>query len=179
MRYFLALSLLLAACGAPPVTSQTAHGQTAARAEPSEPIAEPPPQLIALSPDGSQGVVGRVTVLRGNHMPQIYPADIPPPPQADPAGAPQADAPVHVLRGRHMPFERLDPGASFYLGSSTTGPDGTFRVALPPGEYTVLTEHEGQAYRNSFQPDGAWTTLTVTDGEWTEVLIQDSADATF
>ncbi|MGE0788103.1 MAG: carboxypeptidase-like regulatory domain-containing protein [Sandaracinaceae bacterium] len=114
--------------------------------------------------------MGTVTVLTGDHMP---PVEIPD------SGAPAAMAPVHVLRGAHAPTAHLDRTAADYVGSTTTDASGVFRVALPPGTYTVLIEHDGMPYLNSFSGDGTWTTVTVTAGAWAAFEIRDTAGATF
>ncbi|MFK7984946.1 MAG: carboxypeptidase-like regulatory domain-containing protein [Sandaracinaceae bacterium] len=179
MRRLISLCALLTACGGPHAPAQTADDAHVEQRE--ERSAEPDAAAPPLSSEGTQGIMGRVSILTGDHMPGIYDPDDPMegPDHDSLRGSPAASAPVHVLRGRHTRFERLDRSASHYVGSTTTGADGGFRVALPPGVYTVLTEHDGLLYLNRSQGDGTWSTLTVAEGEWTETAIQDSADATF
>lgn len=130
--------------------------------------ASPPPPLAS---DGPSGISGTVAILAGDFMPPMPPgADVP---------TPAAGAPIHILRGAHAPMAALDRGSAAYVGTATAGSDGGFRVALPPGTYTVLTEHAGAPYLNCFGGDGVWCTVTVADGAWSETHIVDSADATF
>jgi len=147
------LASLFAACAAAPHTPRPAG----------------PPTPLAT--DGPSGIAGTVGILVGDHMPPMpEEADVP---------TPAAGAPVHVLRGAHAPMATIDRGAPDYVGITTTDSDGRFRVALPAGTYTVLTEHRGEPYLNCFGGDGHWCTVTVADGAWSETAIIDSADATF
>lgn len=130
--------------------------------------AAPPPPLAS---DGPSGIAGTVAILTGDHMPPM-------PPGAD-APTPAAGAPVHVLRGAHALMAAIDRGSADYVGTVATDRDGRFRVALPAGTYTVLTEHDGAPYLNCFSGDGTWCTVTVADGAWSETQIVDSSDATF
>ncbi len=139
-----------------------------ASSSPAPRAAAPPPPLAS---DGSSGIAGTVAILTGDHMPPM-------PPGAD-APTPAAGAPVHVLRGGHALMAVIDRGSADYVGIVTTDRDGRFRVALPAGTYTVLTEHAGAPYLNCFSGDGTWCTVTVADGAWSETQIVDSSDATF
>lgn len=122
-----------------------------------------------LASEGPSGITGTVGVLTGDHMPPMPESDAP---------TPAAGAPVHVLRGAHAPMATIDRAGSDYVGTATTDQDGRFRVALPPGTYTVLTEHGGEPYLNCVDA-GGWCTVTVSAGAWSDTTIVDSADATF
>ncbi len=124
-----------------------------------------------LGSDGASGIAGSVAILAGDFMPPM-------PPGAD-TPTPAAGAPVHILRGAHAPMAAIDRGSAAYVGTAATDSDGQFRVALPAGIYTVLTEHAGAPYLNCVGSDGSWCTVTVVDGAWSETRIVDSADATF
>lgn len=158
----LSLSLLsLSACGAASSPVRTANDRPGEEGVVG--AARPLPG------DGPQGIAGVVTVLAGDHMP----------PFEGGGAAPSAHAPVHVLRGAHAPMAILDRASPDYVGSTTTAADGTYRAALPPGIYTVLVEHDGAPYLNTFTGDGRWSTVTVTAGAWASFDIRDSADAVF
>ncbi len=141
--------------------------------------ANSPHQQRPLAADGPQGVTGQIIVLRGNHMPGVRPAEQPRSDADAPRGAPSPNAPVHVLHGRHMPTERIDYASNAYVGTATTDAEGRFRISLPPGNYTVLTEHDERLYLNHFVAGGEWASVEVTANEWTEFDIRDTADARF
>lgn len=56
---------------------------------------------------------------------------------------------------------------------------GFFKVQLPPGEYTVFAEINGKLYRNSFDGEGHFSSVTVLDGQSSVETITDSRDAVF
>ncbi|MBL8623264.1 MAG: hypothetical protein JNK64_18270 [Myxococcales bacterium] len=139
-----------------------------ASSSPAPRAAAPPPPLAS---DGTSGIAGTVAILAGNYMP--------PTPPGTPGPQPAAGAPVHILRGPHALMAAIDRGSADYVATVTTDRDGRFRVVLPAGTYTVLTEHDGAPYLNCFSGDGTWCTVTVADGAWSETQIVDSTDATF
>ncbi len=154
------LLVSLSACGASSGAPRSAHDLST-----SEGVVGP---ARALPGDGPQGIGGTVTVLAGDHMPPF-----------EGGAAPSAHAPVHVLRGAHAPMAVLDRSSPDYVGTTATDGDGTYRVALSPGIYTVLVEHDGAPYLNAFEGDGHWVTVTVTAGAWASFDVSDSADAVF
>ncbi len=184
MRSRLVLCLLLTACGAsaqpasttpdgdPPVADQRAPSDDptshqAPRELPERGYVTGPARPLPSA--GAEGISGTVSVLTGDHMP----------PDPSPGGAPYASAPVHVLRGAHAPMTVLDRAAPYYVGTATTDANGVYRAALPAGTYTVLIEHDGEPYLNSYSGDGHWATVTVAAGQWSTRDIQDTAMATF
>jgi hypothetical protein len=56
---------------------------------------------------------------------------------------------------------------------------GVFKVQLPPGEYTVFAEINGKLYRNSFDGEGNFSSVTILDGQSQVENIIDSRDAVF
>jgi len=122
----------------------------------------------------AQGVRGRVVKLKGNFMPG---------PGARPGGTRTPLAvPVHVFEGKVKPFAGPNPKHPQFVKVVRAGADGAFRVALPPGEYTVVAEIGGRLYLNLVQttPDGpAWGTVTVKPGQWSTVNIEDTSEAAF
>lgn len=130
--------------------------------------AAPAPTADPQPAPNAQGLRGRVLVLTGDFMP---------PGQG--VTTPAAGAPVHVFAGPHAVVDQLAAGDPSLVGTYTTGADGSFAIALPPGIYTVVTEHAGRPYLNCFAGSGGWCTAEVTAGAWTTYDLTDSADATF
>ncbi len=165
------LVLLAAACavtdtaGSPAVRPQPV--------EPDEPAAKPDPKE-------PQGVSGRVEALKGNFMPS--PSIGGPAPNRG-RGLPLA-VPVHVFKGPVEPFDRLGPDRPKPLRTVQSNEKGVYRVALEPGEYTLVAEIKGRLYLNSFQFDAktrksSWTTVLVPKGKWVTWNIQDTSEAAF
>lgn len=128
-----------------------------------------PPSPPGLPTTGAEGIRGTVSILTGDFMP----------PAPSGAATPAAGAPVHVFAGAMKPVAAIDRGDAAYRGTLTTGADGTYQAALPPGTYTVVTEHDGAPYLNCFGGDGTWCTIAVTAGQWTQVDITDNSGATY
>jgi hypothetical protein len=59
----------------------------------------------------------------------------------------------------------LDPDGRI-VGDVTSGPDGTFRIELPPGDYVVQPSPGGDPY-----PRAEARSVTVVSGEMSEVEI--------
>jgi hypothetical protein len=58
--------------------------------------------------------------------------------------------------------------------------NGSFQVQLPTGEYTLFLELEdGRLYRNSFDGEGNFSTVNITNGENTWDNLIDSREALF
>ena len=53
-----------------------------------------------------------------------------------------------------------------------TKKDGTFRVALPPGRYSLLVMEKGRFYVAYFDGSGYLAPVTVTPGQFTDVLLR-------
>ena len=116
----------------------------------------------------SQGVRGRVVKLVGD-----FTLD---PPRG--RRLPQA-VPVHVFRGRLLPLEKPDPKHPALIKIVQPGRDGRFEIALPPGEYTLVAEIDGELYINSWMEDGCWAVVDVRPGRWTDYVIENVLEATF
>jgi hypothetical protein len=134
-------------------------------------FAEGTPKAAA---EPAQGVSGKVIKMTGNFMPG-------PGPRPGGTQAPLS-VPVHVFKGKVAPFQKPDPRHPQLVKIVNSDKDGAYRVALEPGEYTLVAEIEGKLYLNSFT-DGAgkmvWSTVAVTAGKWAIWDIKDSSGAAF
>ena len=121
----------------------------------------------------TQGITGKVVKLKGDFMPTVGEGKRP-----GISVTPLA-VPVHVFSGKLKPFEKPDPEHPALVQTVQAGKDGVYKVALPPGEYTVVAEINGKLYLNSFGGDGSWSTVEVKQDKWTTHDIEDTSEATF
>jgi hypothetical protein len=122
----------------------------------------------------AQGVSGKVIKMTGNFMPG-------PGPRPGGTQAPLS-VPVHVFKGKVAPFLKPDPKHPQLVKIVNSDRDGTYRVALEPGEYTLVAEIEAKLYLNSFTDSAGkmvWSTITVAAGKWATWDIKDSSGAAF
>jgi hypothetical protein len=123
-----------------------------------------------------QGVTGVVVALKGNFMPGIG---------GRPGGSRTPLAvPLHVFRGKLGPFEKLDAKHPAPLKTVRASAKGEYRVALAPGEYTVVAEIGGKLYLNLQQMDqktrkAVWASIVVSTGNWLTWNIEDTSQAAF
>jgi len=117
-----------------------------------------------------QGVQGKVIKLKGNFMPG--------------PGAPRGtrkplSVPVWVFKGQVKPFEKPNPRHAQLVTTVRSGEDGTYRVGLSPGRYTVVAEIDGRMYLNLMTGDGNWATVLVESGKWATFNIEDTSEAAY
>jgi hypothetical protein len=123
-----------------------------------------------------QGVTGVVVALKGNFMPGIG---------GHPGGSRTPLAvPVHVFRGKWEPFEKLDAKHPAPLKTVRASAKGEYRIALEPGEYTVVAEIGGNLYLNLQQIDrktrkAVWASVAVPPRKWVTWKIEDTSQAAF
>jgi hypothetical protein len=169
-------------------------GADRAPANPS-PVTTPSPSSSSSSSASAalpQGVRGRVIKKTGNFMP----GSVGGPPSSGgavkKAGAPDTtrrtgplEVPVHVFRGAVAVKTTLDPKDPALVTSVRSDANGEYRVALPPGTYTVVAEIDGKLYLNSFGAGaaagdaGRWSTVDVAPNAWADWTIEDTSGATF
>ena len=123
------------------------------------------------APVGEQGVAGVVRKLTGNHMPSVG--------GGRRGGSKPLSVPVHVFRGQLKVFRAPNPKHPALVRVVRSDEAGRYRVALPPGEYTIVAEIEGKLYLNLFRGDGTWATVRVRKGHWTTWNIDDTSGAAF
>ena len=91
--------------------------------------------------------------------------------------------PVHIFKGQIKVIETPDGRHPAFVRKVQADAEGTFRCALPPGEYTVVAEINGKLYLNSFTDGGGgglvWSTVKVEKQKWTAITIEDSSEAFF
>ena len=129
---------------------------------------------------GKQGVTGKVIQKKGNFMPGPAPEPGAPAPKRTEI---TLSVPVHVFKGKVDTFEAPNPKHPSLVKIVKAGKDGVYKVALDPGEYTVVAEIAGKLYLNAFSGGEAgkmsWMTVTVKAGEWTKFNIEDTSQAAF
>lgn len=133
-------------------------------ADVSAPAAEP-----------AQGVTGKILKMEGNFMPSIGQ-------RANGGQVLPISVPVHVFKGKLKSFEKPDPKHPQLVATVRSDKDGVYRVALEPGEYTIVAEINGRLYLNSyvdFEGGMGWSTVIVAAGKWTTFDIKDSSAAVF
>ena len=121
-----------------------------------------------IGPD-AQGVMGKVLALRGEGKPALGP--LKPRLAPGPGGGPSLKAgplsvPVHVFRGPLRPFTKPNPKHHALVKTVRSDKQGNYRVALPPGVYTVVAQIRGKLYLTARRDDGHWATVTVHPGTW-------------
>ena len=120
-----------------------------------------------------QGITGKVVKITGNLMPGPGPTGS--------AKTPLA-VPVHIFKGKVRVFKKPDPEHPQLVKTLQAGKDGSFWTGLPPGEYTVVAEINGELYLNVQSFDGKhalWATVEVKEGVWATTLIEDTRGAAF
>ena len=120
---------------------------------------------------GKQGVCGQVQRRIGNFMPG-------PGPRPEGRRVPLS-VPVHVFRGELKPLVRPDRTHPQWLKAVTSDKQGLYRVALGPGEYTVVAEIDGRLCLNLRGPKGDWATVRVREGHWATWDIEATSKAAF
>lgn len=122
-----------------------------------------------------QGVSGKIVALKGNFMPGPGPV----------RGAQEPlSVPVHVFRGKVEVTDKPDPKHPALVKTVKADEKGEYRVALEPGDYTVVAEIDGKLYLNVMEFDSAtgkavWPTVKVQPGKWTPWTIKDTSGAAF
>ncbi|MFM8314814.1 MAG: hypothetical protein ACKOA8_11060 [Deltaproteobacteria bacterium] len=118
---------------------------------------------------------GRVERWSGNHMPTrgaITEASKTQPLQTK----------VYIFKGKvksNGPTLEFSSDTQKVFAVVNSDKNGSFKVQLPPGEYTVFAEIEGKLYKNSFDGLGNFSTVTMLDGKSSMENIIDSREANF
>ncbi|MEJ8842433.1 hypothetical protein WG954_08560 [Lacibacter sp. H375] len=122
-----------------------------------------------------QGVKGHVLRIRGNQMPS---PDLP----VSQGIAFKTTLYVYELTNRSQVTERN----GFYTMVSTklvkqleTNEDGSFKLKLKPGKYSLFIKKGDLFYANLFDSDNNIFPVEVKKGEWTEVDFKADYDAVY
>lgn len=122
---------------------------------------------------GKQGIIGEVRWIEGNLMPAI------------------GDA-TYIERAKGIPIERdiyifkavkqqdaLSAGGTFYKSINgelvyrlKSRKDGTFKVKLPPGRYSIFVMEKDGYFANIFDGDNYINPVTVQANKFTAIQIQ-------
>lgn len=130
-----------------------------------------PPRVPAQP--ATQGITGKVLKLKGNFMPMVGEGKRP-----GQSITPLA-VPVHVFKGRLKPFEKPDPKHPALVQTVQADKDGVYKVAVRPGEYTVVAEINGKLYLNLQDTEGRWGSVEVKADKWTTRNIEDNSEAAY
>ena len=124
-----------------------------------------------------QGITGKIVQLSGNFMPG---------PDSKPGrknAKKPLSVPVHIFKGKVKVFDKPDMDHLAFVQKTHSDVHGVFCCVLPPGEYTVVAEIEGKLRLNSFTPGDKgslyWSTVTVKEGQWLAVNIEDNSKAVY
>lgn len=114
-----------------------------------------------------QGLQGRVLLRSGNHMPG--PGRLMPPDQP-------VSREIRVYALTHV--SQVTAAGSFYSQIQTkqvtkivSGPDGAFRLPLPPGKYSLFVQEAPGLFANRFDGEGHICPVEVKPGQVTPVEI--------
>jgi hypothetical protein len=117
-------------------------------------------------PQHRQGIQGKVVLRTGNHMPGPG-KRLPPPTQA-------AIREIQVYPLTNL--SQVTANGSFYTHIQTkqvakvvSGPDGRFRLFLPPGKYSLLSKEAEGLFANRFDGQNNIFPVEVKAGQLTEV----------
>lgn len=130
-------------------------------------------------PAQSQGVYGKVQFLQGNHMPMVDPNSAAS--QAHPAINSRVWVFSAGVRPEQGPYLSVTSAQNHdkLIGWTTTDADGTFRLGLPTGDYSLLMESDHGLYFNSFVGDGSYAAFTVHPNIVTNMVLSNTENAVF
>ncbi|MEQ9375750.1 MAG: carboxypeptidase regulatory-like domain-containing protein [Imperialibacter sp.] len=129
------------------------------------------------STSDKQGVTGAVYWMEGDFMPRIG---------EKPGGSRQPIvreilfyAPVNTtdLGGEHGPIYKSLPGEPIARVSSDE--NGSFRISLPLGTYSVFTREPDGFFANRFDGNGIINPVEVKAGAFSEIVIEINYKAVF
>lgn len=133
--------------------------------------------LLTLQPAvAQQGIKGQVFWLGGNQMPS-------PQPETAPTLGIQRDILVYKLTNLREVDQTRAP---FYSGIKTelvatvrSRPDGSFKIKLEPGDYSVFIKESEGLFANSLNAAGEINKITVSGRKYTWITITVDYDAVF
>ncbi|WP_226391296.1 carboxypeptidase regulatory-like domain-containing protein [Penaeicola halotolerans] len=114
----------------------------------------------------NEGIQGELKWVEGNLMPG---------PNANPARPKAVDREVYIFALTSMSEVRLVDGLfempKTKLIATTQSENGKFKVAVPPGVYSIFTKEENGFFANEFNAFGHINPVEVTRGEISRVEI--------
>ncbi len=134
------------------------------------------------SSTGQQGISGQVFWLEGNLMPSIGDTSYVKKAAGSPVQRtlyiyePTTLSKLTKAKGSEILYSEI---RSSLVKKIKTNDDGTFRVELPPGRYSVFTLEEKGFFANVFDGEGIINPVTVEDGIFTDLQIKINYKAFF
>lgn len=123
-----------------------------------------------------QGIEGQLWWLEGDFMPRIG---------GRPTGK-RTPAQRSVVAYEAISLQAMKhPGPLFpsvparKVAETESGPDGKFRLSLPPGIYSVFTREAEGLFANSFDGNGIVNPVSVKEGEFTNITLEINYAATY
>ena len=141
----------------------------------------PPSQAETNTDQMQQGIQGRFTKLSGNFMPRI----------SDDATSDSSTASVSTNIWVFSSRVKSDVPTPQWISIADaqnhpqfimvipTDENGEFSIGLEPGIYTLFTESDELLYLNSFDGEGYYSSVEVTEGATNFVELVNSEDAVF
>lgn len=122
-----------------------------------------------------QGIKGRVIWLSGNQMPG-------PGRTASPEAGIKRE--IHIYKPATL--QEVTRAGKFYaeirtelVAKITSKEDGSFKIKLPPGEYSVFTKESGGYFANLFDGNGRINVVEVKRGNFTDVTVKVDYEAAY
>jgi hypothetical protein len=123
--------------------------------------------------DGGQGIIGEVRWIEGNLMPSIGDTCY-----ASRAEGVPIEREIYVYKATQLKDVEKS-GGSFYTSIHTqlikkvkSKKDGSFRVPLPSGKYSLFIVEEEGFFANTFDGDNYINPVTVQPNNFTEIKIR-------
>ena len=123
--------------------------------------------------DGGQGIIGEVRWIEGNLMPSIGDTSY-----ASRAEGVPIEREIYVYKATQLKDVEKSRG-SFYTSIHTqlikkvkSKKDGSFRVLLPSGKYSLFIVEEEGFFANTFDGDNYINPVTVQPNNFTEIKIR-------
>ena len=117
----------------------------------------------------TQGIGGRVSWIEGNQMPGVYQKETRP--EAQPVQRTLRIYPPLQMEElkRHNDYFFMAPDIE-PIKTITSNEDGTYLIALEPGQYSLLIEEEDGLWANSFDGNGVVNPVQV----WKDSVTQNN-----
>ncbi len=126
-----------------------------------------------ISGTGNQGIIGQVRWLEGNLMPTIGDTSY-----AERVKGVPIERDIYIFKAVKQQ-DALSAGGAFYKSINgelvyrlKSRKDGTFKVKLPPGKYSIFTMEKDGYFANRFDGDNYINPVTVYANNFTEIQIQ-------
>jgi len=131
--------------------------------------------LITACVSNKQGIEGKVMWVSGNQMPGPEKPDNP---------AKGIIREIHIYEVALIENNPSEGGFfpqinSKFVAKGISQPDGTFKLSLPEGEYSVFTKEEKGLFANTFDGEGKISPIQVKKGQFSEITITVNYEAAY